>query len=147
LALSFDSGNDWGCGAHFYGPMASKSPTGPPFATDLDGYSEVVLEAEIPEGLNFQLFLDEATVEEGGTADQAAPAADDGESFKSKPMKGTGKRTIYTIDLAGLAPRKEYGNQSGKHRVDMHSLKCLALYFPGSQGKFSVKVHSLRFGR
>lgn len=134
----------WGCGVSIYGPREWTTGTGT--ATDLDGYTSIVLDATVPADISFRIYLEEASV---GPPGQLTPpgAIDDGESFTSDFLFGTGTRTTYAVPIGEMEHRGDYGNQSGGRRIDMRSMKGLALYFPNGQGAGTVRLHSLRLER
>lgn len=147
LVLDFKSGNQWGCGVTLFGPKECKAASGPDYATDLDGYSQVIVDAELPEGVRMQFFVDEAGSREPNAPAYDNSAGDDGESYKAKPVVGTGKRQRYVIDLTKLEPRTDFGNQRGRHIVDMQALKGFALLFGGSQDSGQAIVYDLELQR
>jgi len=147
LVLAYDTGMEWGCGVSVFGPKSMAVGRGPAEATDLDGYSTVELDAEIPEGLRFELVVDEAGVAAPNEAQYGTGAGDDGESFTFLSKAGAGKRTVYTFDLHDLHVRTAWGNQNGRKRVDTNALKDFAIVLPGVQGKGILRIHSLKLTR
>lgn len=145
--VRYDTGQLWGCGILFFGPKSLAVGRGPKHATDIDGYSVVAIDAEIPKNLSFELFVDEAGVAAPGAETYNTNAGDDGESFLFKTVFGKGKRHTYMFALKDLLPRTEWGNQKGRRCVDLYAMKGLALYFRGLQGSGTIKLYSFRLER
>jgi hypothetical protein len=145
LALYMNTGDgSWGCGVSLFGPQEWVVGEGP--STDLDGYSTIVLDAEVPDNMVFRVYLEEATVGPPGTI-QESELGDDGESFTSELLFGSGTRETFRIPMAEMDHRGDWGNQSGDRRIDLGAMKGIALYFPNGQGEDVVRVHSLRLER
>ncbi|HOQ04822.1 MAG TPA: beta-galactosidase [Anaerohalosphaeraceae bacterium] len=147
VQILLQTGRDWGCGLLLFGPKEAKRTQGPDFASDLDGYSAVELDTEIPQALAFQCFIDEAGVDRPDAASYDTCAGDDAESFIFPLTHGSGTRKIYRLNLTELEPRTAWGNQKGAGRVDLFALKGIGLYFPGSQGSHTVKLYALKLVR
>lgn len=147
LRLDLQTGNDWGCGVLFFGPKEWKTPTGANFATNLDGYSAIELDAFIPLSVTFELLLDEAGVDRPDASSYDTSAGDDGEGFVIPSNQGTGHRKTWRFELKNLQPRTNWGNQKGARRVDLHAIKGTGLYFPGGQGEQVIQIYSLKFAR
>lgn len=147
LRMDMETGNDWGCGLLFFGPKDWKVPVGAEFATDLDGYSVLELDAFIPESMSFELFLDEAGVDRPDAPSYNMTAGDDGEGFVILSNQGTGQRKTYRFELKDLQPRTAWGNQKGARKVDLHAMKGAGLYFHGGQGAKTIQIYSLKFVR
>jgi hypothetical protein len=145
LAVEYVTGQTWGGGFSVYGPKKLALGRGPDFAVDLDGYSVITIDAEIPKGFLFEVFFDEAGVAPPDSGSFNIAAGDDGESFTFPPAKGKGERAIYRFDLKDLLPRTSYGNQKGKRHVDLNAAKGPAFYFPGMQGDGTIKFYSIKF--
>lgn len=142
--VKYDTGELWGCGLLFHGPKKFSIGRGPEHATDLDGYSVIVIDAEIPQDLSFEFFVDEAGVAPADAEVYKVDGGDDGESFTFTPTSGRGERCEYHFELKELLGRTTHGNQKGLRRVDMRSMKGFAMYFHGSQGSGIIKLYSLR---
>lgn len=147
VQILLETGKDWGCGLLWFGPQEFKRAQGPDFACDLDGYSAIELDAEIPQAIAFQCFIDEAGVDRPDAASYDTRAGDDAESFIFPLIHGSGTRKIYRLNLSELQPRTAWGNQRGSGRVDLFALKGIGLYFPGSQGNQTVRLYSLKLVR
>jgi len=89
--LKYNTGELWGCGLLFHGPKRSATGRGPKHTTDLDGYSVVVVDAEIPRDLSFEFFVDEAGVAPVDAEIYNTDGGDDGESFTFTPHIGQGR--------------------------------------------------------
>jgi len=145
--VKYDTGELWGCGLLFHGPKRLATGKGPEHATDLDGYSVVVIEAEIPQDLSFELFVDEAGVAPADAEIYNTDGGDDGESFAFTPTLGKGRRFEYRFELKDLLGRTTHGNQKGLRRVDMRSMKGFAMYFHGRQGGGTIRIRSFKLTR
>jgi hypothetical protein len=144
FVVTLDAGELWGVGVNWYGPASMRLPRGLKEGADLDGYEWIVVEAEVPGGLEFQV-----NVYEAGSADHASPtfdttAGDDGEAWNSLPMFGTGKNETYRVRISQLIMPKYYGNQRGAKRIDMQALRAIGLQIQGSPRQSKVVVRSLR---
>ncbi len=147
LVIPIDTGNKWGCGILFFGPEKFKNSVGPEYSTDLDGYSAIELDAVIGEETIFDIFLDEAGIDAPDAVSYDLSAGDDGESFVIPFAKGQGERFLYRFELKDIKPRKDWGNQKGLRRVDMHAMKGVAIFFHGGQKIEQVHIFSLKLVR
>ncbi len=145
VVAQINTGATWGCGLTFFGPEEFAKPEPPAKATNIDGYSAITLDAEMPEGLQFQIILDEAGVDSPTAAEYDTSGGDDGESFSFAPVSSNGGRQQWRFELADLAPRNVWGNQLGERRVDLDSLKGPGIVFLPSLPKAEVVIHSLNF--
>ncbi|MFN7020334.1 MAG: hypothetical protein ACK4WH_03275 [Phycisphaerales bacterium] len=147
ILLTFDTGAQYGAGINIFGPVTSRLGHGPDFATDLDGYSTIVLEASAPAGLQINIVLAEA-----GAAPSTAPsfdtsAGDDGEGYVSLPITAEQGRHTYRVKIEDLARQRFFGNQSGSMRIDMHAVRNLGLQVSGTPRRGELAVHSFRLER
>lgn len=147
LVMDIETGNDWGCGILFFGPKEWKVSRGSAFATDLDGYNVVELDADIPDAVVFDFLLDEAGVDRPDASFYDMSAGDDAEGFLFSSIQGTGRRKTYRFNLKELLPRTAWGNQKGARRVDIHAVKGVGIHFHGGQGEQTVGIFSLKFVR
>ncbi len=147
LIIPIDTGKDWGCGVLFFGPRKFKNQLGPEHTTDLDGYSVIELDAVIGEEIVFDILLDEAGIDSPDAVSYDISAGDDAESFVIPTIKGRGERFLYRFELKDIKPRKDWGNQKGRRRVDMHAIKGVALFFHGGQKKDRIQVFSVKLVR
>lgn len=145
--VKYDTGELWGCGLLFHGPKKLSIGRGPEHTTDLDGYSVVVIDAEIPQDLSFEFFVDEAGVAPADAEIYNTDGGDDGESFTFTPTLGKGRRFEYHFELKELLGRTTHGNQKGLRCVDMRSMKGFAMYFHGRQGNGTIRIHSFKLTR
>jgi hypothetical protein len=146
LAISFDTGKDWGCGVLFFGPkeFANASPAR---CTNMDGYSAIELDAEIGKNIVFDVFMDEAGIAASDSASFDVSGGDDAEGFLFSSIQGRPERFLYHFELKNLEPRTNWGNQKGARKVDIYSFKGMSLFFHGGQGKDQIKVYSLKWVR
>lgn len=147
LKIDYNAGSQWGCGILFYGPKSLAVGRGPEQATDLDGYSLLVLDAEIPEGLSIEIIVDEAGADEKAMPSYNIAAGDDGESFIFNTIEGSGRRSTFKLNFKDLQPRITWGNQKGFRRVDMHAMKGIGLYIRAGYGEGTIKLYSLKLVR
>ena len=147
LLVAIDTGEQWGCGVLFFGPRQFKCSEGPQYATNLDGYSAIEIDASIEKDIVFDLFLDEAGAAAPDAVSYDTSAGDDAESFLIPTNKGHGERFLYRFNLKDLQVRTEWGNQKGARRVDIHAMKGVSLFFPGAQGEDQIKIYSIKMAR
>lgn len=147
LILTYDAGTQYGAGINIFGPLASKLDRGPEFATDLDGYATIVLDATAPKGLQLNIVLAEAGAAPPSTPRFDTSAGDDGEGYVSLPLVGEGTRHTYRVPIAGLFKQKFFGNQSGAQRIDMQAVRNLGIQVSGSPRTGRVVVHGFRLER
>jgi hypothetical protein len=142
--INIDTGAQWGCAVVFFGPKSCRVEGGLQFATDLDGYSALLLDATIPANISFELCIDESRVT-NPAAGLKGSGTDDGESFGFKTLFGKGQRYVYKFDLSQMLLRTTWGNQQGHRQVNMNSLKGVGIVFPAGQGKGTLKIHAIKF--
>lgn len=147
LILTYDAGTQYGAGINIFGPLASKLDRGPQFATDLDGYATIVLDATAPKGLQLNIVVAEAGAAPPSTPKFDTSAGDDGEGYVSLPLVGEGTRHTYRLPIAGLFKQKFFGNQSGAQRIDMQAVRNLGIQASGSPQHGRVIVHGFRLER
>ncbi|MBI1290714.1 hypothetical protein GC173_05665 [bacterium] len=147
LVATVSTGASWGCGITFFGPKASAVPDATSTATDLDGYEFLVLEADMPKGVEFQIILDEAGVAAPGAISFDMSGGDDGESFGFPLDVSKGGTQTWRYALKDLEPRSVWGNQAGKRRIDLNSLKGPGIVFTSGLEGAPVTLRSLRFER
>ena len=140
--FKYDTGRSWGCGVVIFGPKKYATGKGSDHTTDMDGYSQLVIDAAIPAGLKFNLIVDESGVGPSYQETFNTDAGDDGESFIMKDIEGVGRRSNYKIDLKDLKPRDDWGNQRGKRRVDMNAMRGFGLHLSGGQGKGEIQARA-----
>lgn len=146
LVLTMETGSEWGCGVSIHGPRSSAITSTNGLATDLDGYTRIVVEGVFPLHQEFQLIVDEAGVDAPGAPTFSAGGTDDGESFAFESVSvTTGEPHRFEFRLEDLQRRTVWGNQAGNRRVDLASLKGLAISFPGGTGRSTVRIDSVRF--
>jgi hypothetical protein len=145
MYINLKAGEDWGGGISLTGPKKLRLNESSP-ASDLDGYSRIVIDAEAPEAMQFQVFLDEASVGEPGGLFRDT-LGDDGESFASGIFFGKNKRHTYTVEIGTMTHRGDWGNQSGARRIDLTAAKGVAIYFPGLQGDHQMILYDVRLER
>lgn len=146
LTATYRTGKEYGVGVSFHGPPSQSLKVGPSFATDLDGYEFIVLDAEIPAGVEVHLIVNEA----GAGAPWKAfdmSAGDDAEAYSSLPMIGKGTRSQYRVQIADLTGQSSWGNQSGARRVDMNAVGSVAFQLMGSDLSGTARIFDLYLER
>lgn len=146
MMVKFSTGNEYGVGVSVRGPSSQLIEGGPPFATDLDGYEYITLDAEIPEGVEINLCVNEAGADAPWKPFDTS-AGDDGESYRSLPMIGKGVRHVYRVRIADLAPQSSWGNQSGVRRIDMNAVGTVAVQLGGPALSGTARVYGLSLER
>jgi len=145
--IDFDSGWSYGLGMSFYGPSAQRLALGPDRSTDLDGYEFVVVDADIPEGLQFNILVNEAGSAQPGSPSYDTSAGDDGESFISPPQHGDHGRKTYRVPIADLLGNPFWGNQAGDRRIDMRAVLTIGVQFQGRPKVGQVRLYDIRLER
>ena len=144
LVLTYDAGAQYGAGINIFGPKPSALAKGPSFATDLDGYSTIVLEATAPKGLQINIVFAEAGAGPSSSTKFDTSAGDDGEGFVSAIVEGTGQPDTYRIFIAQLEKQKFFGNQAGAGRIDMQAIRNLGIQVSGEPRTGEVVVRGFR---
>ncbi len=147
VVLTYDAGAQYGAGINIFGPKASALPKSSAFASDLDGYATIVLEAMVPKGLQINIVVAEAGAAPPSTAKFDTSAGDDGEAFVSGPLYGTGSMETYKLPIARLLKQQFFGNQGGVQRIDMQALRNLGIQVSGEPRRGDVIVHGFRLER
>jgi hypothetical protein len=147
LVLDYDTGKQWGGGLNLFGPASNRVARGPAEATDLDGYTEIVVEYEAPKGLQMTITLHEASAGAPGQAKYDTGAGDDGESYSSDSFYATGERTTKRLPIADLRAEQNWGNQQGQRRIDMNAIKTIGIQFQGAPQHGQVRVLAFRLER
>lgn len=147
LILTFDTGSQYGAGINIFGPVASKLDHGPRFATDLDGYATIVLDATAPKGLQINIVVAEAGAAASSSTKFDTSAGDDGEGYVSLPLVGEGERHTYKLPIAGLFKQKFFGNQAGQNRIDMQAVRVVGIQASGTPQTGRIVVHGFRLER
>lgn len=147
LLLTYDAGSQYGAGINLFGPRASALSRGPDFATDLDGYSTIVLEALVPKGLQVNIVLAEAGAAPPSTPTFDTTAGDDAEAYVSIPLFGTGAVETYRLPIVSLLRQPFFGSQSGGYRIDMQAVRNLGIQLSGEPRRGEVHIRSFRLER
>ena len=147
LVLTYDSGTQYGAGINLFGPKKHALARGPEFASDLDGYSTIVLESLAPKGVQINIVLAEAGAGPSSAASFDTSAGDDGEGFISAPLFGTGAFATQRIPIARLLKQQFFGNQNGAQRIDMQAVRNLGIQVSGEPRRGEVLVRAFRLER
>jgi agarase len=146
LTATYRTGREYGVGVSFRGPPSQSLNVGPSFAADLDGYEFIVLDAEIPAGLEVHLLINEAGADAPWkTFDMSA--GDDAEAYSSLPMIGTGTRSQYRVRIADFTGQSAWGNQSGKRRIDMNAVGSVAFQLMAADLGGTARIFDLYLER
>ncbi len=139
--ISYTPGYSYGTGLSFYLPKSNRSTHATDPSSDIvgdaDGYTQVVMEAELPDGAELNFVLAEANSVRAGASKQ-----DDGEAFLSDPVIAKPGRQTYRVQLADFKLNQFHGNQSGSKAIDMASLGIIGLQLKGGPAKGEAKVFS-----
>jgi len=138
--ITYTPGLSYGAGISFYLPTSSRSTNvGDPatIVADADGYTQVVLEAEAPAGVELNFVLAEANCVKPGSS-----KLDDGEAFLSDPIIAKAGRQTYRISLTDFKLNLFHGSQSGSKAIDMSSLGIVGLQFKGGPSQGQAKLYS-----
>ncbi len=127
--LNYDTDQQVEASFVFYGPDSLALANGAAYATNLDGYAQVEIDAEVPQGRSFKVFFNEART-----------AAGDGESFYYELTADKEGRNLYKFDLNDLRPCTSKGNET----LDMQAMKSIAVNLTQLQGSGTVTVHSVK---
>ena len=147
LVLIYDAGAQYGAGINLFGPKLSALTNGPAFATDIDGYSHIVMVADAPQGVQLNIVLAEAGSAVSSNSQFDARAGDDGEAFISPPVFGEGKQEAYRIPISSLLKQQFFGNKNGAGRIDMQAIRNLGIQVSGAPRRGDVVVHKLSLER
>lgn len=147
IVLGFDTGSDWGCGVKFHGPISRRTRGGPEWATDLDGYTDFVIDLEAPAGLQINVTLDEAAVGQPGQAKYSVGLGDDGEGYISLPMFAAGGRQTLRVPIKTLQTQMFWGNQGGGRVIEMNAVRSFGVQVRGRPQKGEIVLHSFRLER
>jgi hypothetical protein len=146
MIAKYRTGNEYGVGVGFRGPKSQALKVGPKFAADIDGYESIVLDAEIPAGVEVHLHVNEAGAGEPWKVFDFS-GGDDAEAYSSLPLIGTGKRSLYRVRIADLVAQSSWGNQGGKRRIDMNSVGSVAFQLMGANLSGTARIHDLYLER
>jgi hypothetical protein len=144
LVLTYDAGAEYGAGINIFGPKSSALSRGPADATDLDGYSTIVIESTAPKGIQINLVIAEAGAASSSSAKFDTSAGDDGEGYVSPPIYGTGELQTARIPIADFLKQKFFGNQHGGSRIDMQAIRVTGIQVSGAPRRGDVVVRSYR---
>lgn len=147
LVMAYRAGTAYGTGVNLFGPASARCASGPDFATDLDGYKDLVVDVDAPRGVQLNVVVAEAGSGPVGQVSYASPAGDDGEAFISAAFFGQGERTLVRISIAALLKQQFWGNQSGGNTIEMAAVRCVGLQIQGAPATGTVRLHGLRLER
>ena len=139
VKLTFTTGQSYGAGISLYMPQANHAKGATEPVGDVDGYNEVVLEADAPAGLEMNFVLAEANCVKSGSS-----TLDDGESFLSESFVAKSGRQTYKVPLAKFKHNAFHGNQGGTKGIDMASVGNIGLQLHGNPQSGVVTVYSFR---
>jgi agarase len=140
-SLTYSPGYSYGAGLSFYLPTSNRATNVPDpkttIAADADGYTQVVLDAELSEGTELNFVLAEANCVRAGSS-----TLDDGEAFLSDPIIAKPGRHAYRVNLADFKINLFHGNQTGQKAIDMASLGIVGIQLKGGPAKAQAKLHN-----
>lgn len=146
MVVNFETGNEYGVGIGFRGPQKQKLSSGPRYSTDLDGYEFIVLDAEIPEGIEVHLHINEAGAGKPWEAHDTS-AGDDAEAYASLPFVGSGARREYRARIADFVGQSGWGSQQGRRRIDMNAVGTIAFQLMGARRAGEARIYDLYLER
>jgi hypothetical protein len=142
LIIDVNTGTGWGGGIDVLSNLDKKNEDK---SIDVKGADKIIINAKIPEAKHFIIQLNESGSGEAGMQVYDGVKGADGESFTAVEMQGNGKYTDYVIDFKLLELREFFGNQRGNRNIDLQSIKSIAFYFPGNQGKIKILIKKISF--
>lgn len=147
LELSYEAGEQYGAGINIFGPKSMKLTKGPAEATNLDGYTTIVVDYVAPRGVQLSLVLAEAAAGPPGQPDYASTAGDDGEAWVSESFFGKSAAAQARIPIADLGFNYNYGNQRGARTIDMAALRNLGIQIQGKPKTGVVRITGFKLVR
>jgi len=151
LMLDYDTGSGKGWRVLFGGPKSLARSNGPTGATDLHGYTRLLVDAELPEGTEFKMYLYEGGADEAGKDDYDLRGGDEAHAFETNVMVAKSGRRRYTHGMGDLFLQTkegwQHGNQKGSGRVHLECVKGLCIAMVGGQGKGTMILRGLKVYR
>jgi hypothetical protein len=147
LRITYSAGTQYGVGVDVFGPARAQRAGVASPATDVDGYTAIVLVAHAPKGVQMNLTLLEAAAGPPGQPRYDVGAGDDGEAFISLPLMGTGKPETYRVPIGDLLAQGAWGNQAGARIIQMTAMRNIGIQIQGQPDKGDVLVTDLRLER
>jgi hypothetical protein len=149
--LRGDTGSTRGFHVLFAGPRHLRISNAPDGATDLNGYTRLLLDAEIPEGLEFKLYIYEAGVDVADSDSFDTRGGDEGQAFETNVFIARAGRRRYTYRIDRLIPQTHgptrHGNQSGSGTIHLESARGVCLALKGGQGEVMIRLNGLKLYR
>lgn len=130
VTLKYDTTEPLECSFIFYGPDSLAIADGPEFSTNLDGYAQVTIDANVPADTSFKVLFEEA--------------GDDGGVFYFELTSDKDQRNLYEFQLSDLKPLTKNENQTAGMVLNMQSMKSVALKFTGLTGTDNIQVYSVK---
>ncbi len=135
----------------FAGPRHLRISNAPDGATDLNGYTRLLLDAEIPEGIEFKLYVYEAGVDVAGSDSFDTRGGDEGQAFETNVFIARAGRRRYTYRIDRLIPQthgpSRHGNPSGSGTIHLESARGVCLALAGGQGEVAIRLNGLKLYR
>jgi GPH family glycoside/pentoside/hexuronide:cation symporter len=142
--LNYNANQESNANFVFYGPESLAVADSPIYATNLDGFPCVEINANIPQGQSFKIFLDEAGVADASSEIFDTSGGDDGESYFINLIANKEKGNLYQFELEDLQQRTSYGNQNGNHRPDAQAVKGVTISFSELKGEGTITIDSFK---
>jgi hypothetical protein len=144
IEWNYNSGNGWGCNIAI---PCNIPPLGDSATVDVRGYKYLCFEAMVETGTGVMISLSEYGTAAVTSEKYNGVNGSDGEAFLFDIQKGTGKWSLYRVDMTDLNLRDFWGNQQGNRICDLQSTSDLSFQVRGGQGKGVMKIKGLRFER
>jgi hypothetical protein len=149
--LRGDTGTAGGFHVLFAGPRRLHISNAPEGATDLNGYTRLLLDAEIPEGIEFKLYIYEGGVDFATSDEFDTRGGDEGQAFETNVFIARAGRRRYTYRIDRLIPQTHgearHGNQSGSGAIHLESARGVCVALKGGQGAVTIRLHGLKLYR
>ena len=124
--VTLRAGREWGAGL-----IIRPSPDGRRLV--LANCEAIVIEGDFPKGLRIEVNLDEGGAAAPESMRFETPFEDDGESWALGEIVTVGGPQSFRLLIPDARPRAAWGNQEGNRRLDLGSMRAIALAFPANQ--------------
>lgn len=140
LEIKYDTGAGWGCGLAIFSENYEQFGY-----LDAAGYKGIKVILKLPEGLRFQLHINESGADKPSAGNFPGKNGADGESYISPVFLGGDRAVEYTVLFKDFTSRSVWGNQNGNKTIDLQGLYNIELYIEGKQGNGIVLIKDINF--